>query len=133
MSHEHNYGSTVLGTISGMFFSMMKPFFGQIVTMPILQTFLNAFIGATVGFFTVKLWNGEAKAWYKRQRFTLAFQNIWKEKKTTIAAIVTACVLLYLVFTQKATFGEVSILLVPVAYFLLYGKKPDNYPTDKLL
>jgi hypothetical protein len=133
MSHEHSTAPTAIGTLGAMLFSIIKPFLGGILAFPILQTILNAFIGGTVGFFTVKLWNGEAKAWYQRQGFTLAIQNIWREKKSTIAAGITACVLLYLVFTQKATFGEVSILLVPVAYFLLYGKKPDNYPTDKLL
>jgi len=133
MSHEHSTATSAIGTLCATLLGFFKPFLGGVIAFPMLQTILNAFIGGTVGYFTVKLWNGEAKAWYKRQRFTLAFQNIWKEKKTTIAAIVTACVLLYLVFTQKATFGEVSILLVPVAYFLLYGKKPDNYPTDKLL
>lgn len=133
MSHEHSTAPTALGTLGAMLFSVIKPFLGSILAFPILQTILNAFIGGTVGFFTVKLWNGEAKAWYKRQGFTLALQNIWQEKKSSVPAFIGLCVLLYLIITQKATFGEVSILLVPIAYFLLYGKKPDNYPTDKLL
>lgn len=133
MSHEHSTAPTALGTLGAMLFSVIKPFLGSIIAMPILQTILNAFIGGTVGFFTVKLWNGEAKAWYKRQRFTLTIQNIWRDKKHSLFGVALLLLLIYWIETLKVPYAEASPLFLAVAYFLLYGKKPDNYPTDKLL